>query len=208
MLVQMRAVEIAQAMLVGGEVRRHPVEDHADAVLVQLVDEVHEVLRRAVAAGRGEISGRLIAPRAVERMLHHRHEFDVREAHLLHIGAKPCGQSRGRSASGCSLPERAATTRGALRRWISAHSGYWQFCGSPSIPGRPTRNPGSIGPKPFPVISGIERPPGHPSPPCNRSTPTRCNTCTGRPPATPQGSPAKPPKRQTGRAARHAGSIH
>ena len=35
-LVQVRAVEVGQAVLVGREVRRHPVEDHADAVLVQV----------------------------------------------------------------------------------------------------------------------------------------------------------------------------
>ena len=46
----MRAVEHDRAVLVVGKVRRHPVEDHADAVLVQQVDEIHEVLRRAVAA--------------------------------------------------------------------------------------------------------------------------------------------------------------
>ena len=65
--------------------RRHPVEDHADAVLVQHVDEVHEVLRRAVARGRREVAGRLVAPRAVERVLGHRHQLDVREAPLAHV---------------------------------------------------------------------------------------------------------------------------
>ena len=48
-LVEVRAVEVGEAVLVGREVRRHPVEDHADAALVQVIDEVHEVLRRAVA---------------------------------------------------------------------------------------------------------------------------------------------------------------
>jgi hypothetical protein len=36
-------------VLVLGEVRRDPVEDHADAGLVQRVDQEHEVLRRAEA---------------------------------------------------------------------------------------------------------------------------------------------------------------
>ena len=44
-LVQVRAVEEAQPVRVPGEVRRHPVEHHADAVLVQHIDEMHEVLR-------------------------------------------------------------------------------------------------------------------------------------------------------------------
>ena len=41
-LVEVRAVEKGQAVLVGREVRRHPIENHADAVLVQVVDEVHQ----------------------------------------------------------------------------------------------------------------------------------------------------------------------
>jgi hypothetical protein len=67
-------------MLIGGEVRRHPVEDDADAMLVQIIDQVHQVLGRAVATGGGIVSCGLIAPGAIKRMLHERHEFDVREA--------------------------------------------------------------------------------------------------------------------------------
>ena len=91
MLVEVRAVEEAQAVRVPREVRRHPVEDHADARLVQHVDEVHEVLRRAVARARREVAGALVAPGAVERVLHDRHQLDVREAHALHV----VGQHRG-----------------------------------------------------------------------------------------------------------------
>jgi hypothetical protein len=47
-LVEVRAVEEHEPVLVGGEVRGHPVEDDADARLVQLVDEVHQVLGRPV----------------------------------------------------------------------------------------------------------------------------------------------------------------
>ena len=43
-------------------------------------DEVHEILRRAIACGRREICGRLISPRSIERVLRYRHEFYVREA--------------------------------------------------------------------------------------------------------------------------------
>ncbi len=63
-LVEVRAVEVGEAVLVGGEVRGHPVENDADAVLVQVVDQVHEVLRRAVAAGGREVAGGLVAPGA------------------------------------------------------------------------------------------------------------------------------------------------
>jgi hypothetical protein len=51
-LVERRAVEAAERVVVLGEVRRHPVEDHAHAVAVQRVDEEAEVVGRAVARRR------------------------------------------------------------------------------------------------------------------------------------------------------------
>src|SRR5207244_3222102 len=51
-LVEVRAVEVDDAMAVSRKMRRHPVEDHADAVRVQGVDKSHDVLLRAVARGR------------------------------------------------------------------------------------------------------------------------------------------------------------
>ena len=92
MLVQGRAVEVAQPVSVAGKVGRHPVDDHAHVGLVAIVDEVHEVFGRAVAAGRREVAGRLVAPRAVERVLADRHELQVRVAHLVHVVDELLGQ--------------------------------------------------------------------------------------------------------------------
>ena len=50
MLVEGGAVEAGEAVRVGREMRRHPVEDDADAGAMQRIDEAREVLRRAVAA--------------------------------------------------------------------------------------------------------------------------------------------------------------
>ena len=83
-LVEVGAVEVDQARLVHREVRRHPVEDHPDPVAVQLVDEVHQVLGDPVARGGGEVAGGLVAPRAEERVLHHRQQLDVGVALLEH----------------------------------------------------------------------------------------------------------------------------
>ena len=80
------AVEPRQAMLVLREVARDPVEDHADVGLMTGVHERLEILGRTEAAGRREEANHLIAPRAGERMLHHRQQLDVGEAHLLHVG--------------------------------------------------------------------------------------------------------------------------
>src|SRR5439155_19723730 len=62
-LEEVGAVEVLEAKLVGGKVGGDPVEDDPDSVLVQIVDEEHEVLRRSVAARRREVTGDLVAPR-------------------------------------------------------------------------------------------------------------------------------------------------
>ena len=64
----------------------HPVQNDPQPRPVAPVDEVHQVLRPAVPAGGGEIPRHLIAPRAVQRVLHHRHELNVGVAHVLRVG--------------------------------------------------------------------------------------------------------------------------
>ena len=53
--VEVRAVELGQAVRVLREMARHPVEDHADAALVAAVHEIAELVRVAEAAGRREV---------------------------------------------------------------------------------------------------------------------------------------------------------
>ncbi len=84
-LVEVRTVEQSQSVFVVGEVGGHPVEDHADAALVEAVDQEHEVLGSPVAAGGGEVAGGLVAPGAVERVLHDRQELDVGEAQRVDV---------------------------------------------------------------------------------------------------------------------------
>ena len=62
MLVQVCAIEVGEAVLIGGEVAGDPVEDDAYASLVERIDQEHEVLRGAMAAGGCEETGDLIAP--------------------------------------------------------------------------------------------------------------------------------------------------
>ena len=91
-LEEMGPVEVRQRELVGREMGGHPVQDDADPGAVELIDERHEALRIAVSTGRGEISGRLISPRPVERMLHQRQELHVGETAALHVGDQWLGQ--------------------------------------------------------------------------------------------------------------------
>ena len=55
-LKEMGAVKIAQGVLVFGKVCRHPIEDHTNAMLVEAVNEVHQVLRGAIATGRSKVA--------------------------------------------------------------------------------------------------------------------------------------------------------
>ena len=49
------------------------------------IDKVHELLRVAVARRCGVVAGRLVAPGAIEGMLHKRHDLDMRVAHVAHV---------------------------------------------------------------------------------------------------------------------------
>src|SRR5262249_22493257 len=75
--------------VVAREVRGHPVENHAETRLVTRVDEEPEVVRVAEARRRRVVAGHLIAPRALEWMLHHRHELDVREPEPPYVLREP-----------------------------------------------------------------------------------------------------------------------
>ena len=91
-LVEMGAVEAGEAVGIGGEVRRDPVQDDADPALVESVDHRHEVARGPVARGRREVAERLVAPAPVEGMLHDRQELDVGEAVCAHVVGEGIGE--------------------------------------------------------------------------------------------------------------------
>ena len=90
-LVTAGPVKVGKTVGVLGEVGRHPVQDHADLVLVHIVHKVFEILRRAIAGSRCIVTRHLIAPAAVERMLRDPHEFNVGVAHLFYIGCQTFG---------------------------------------------------------------------------------------------------------------------
>ncbi len=77
-----RAVEARQRPGITREMRRHPVHDHADARVVQRIDQKLKILRRAVPAGRRVETRDLVAPGRIEGVLGHRQELDVREAEV------------------------------------------------------------------------------------------------------------------------------
>src|SRR5438552_791823 len=85
MLEQRRAVEVTEAVLVGGEVRGDPIEIDADALAMQRIDHPHQLLGIAIARGRAEVASGLVAPRSEEWMLGQWHQLDVREAEPLDV---------------------------------------------------------------------------------------------------------------------------
>ena len=59
--------------------------------LVEPVDEALEPVGVAEARVGGEVGGDVVAPRAAERVLHHRHELDVGEAEVGDVGHERVG---------------------------------------------------------------------------------------------------------------------
>ena len=90
--VETGAVKARQRMRVCGEVPRYPIQQDTYARRMEAPDQCGKVRRRPMARRWRVKPGRLISPGAVERMLHHRHEFDVSKSHFDHVGQQPVGQ--------------------------------------------------------------------------------------------------------------------
>src|SRR5438874_3331611 len=90
-LVEGRAVEARQRVRVLGKVRRHPVQDHADAALMQLVDHGLELIGVAVPGGGREVPGDPITPGAAGGVFRQGKELDVGETHPLDVVAELAG---------------------------------------------------------------------------------------------------------------------
>ena len=79
------SVKIHKSMCILREMRRYPVKNDTNLLLMALIDQVSKILRRSVTGGRCIITGYLIAPRSIERILRDSHQFNVCVSHLLDI---------------------------------------------------------------------------------------------------------------------------
>ena len=79
------AVKHIQPVTVLGEVGGHPVQNNADAGLVQLIHQGHKILGGAVAAGRGKVAGDLIAPAAVKGVFGNGQQLHMGVAHIFYV---------------------------------------------------------------------------------------------------------------------------
>ena len=98
---------VSQGIGITAEVTRHPVHDDPDAGLVGLVNEVLELFQGPIAATNRIVTGNLITPRSIQRMIHEWHHFDVGVAHFLNIRNQAVCQFR----KGIGATVRVATPR-------------------------------------------------------------------------------------------------
>ena len=81
-LVARRAVESYKTFHILREVSRNPVKDNGYAVLVKDIDHELEVSRCSESGCNGIVTGYLIAPGIIQRVLQDRHELDMCIVHL------------------------------------------------------------------------------------------------------------------------------
>ena len=91
-LIDAGAVKCGHAICIPGKMGRYPVQYNADSLTMHIIHKIHEILRSAIAAGRGVISGDLIAPGFIQGMLHHRHKLHMGISHVLYVFRQPCRQ--------------------------------------------------------------------------------------------------------------------
>ena len=85
MFVECRSIELCEPVTVLWKVSGNPINDHAEIVLVAIVNEVHKVFGRAVTTGTGEVANRLITPASSERMLRNGHQLDMGKIQFLAV---------------------------------------------------------------------------------------------------------------------------
>ena len=87
-LIEGRPVKAGQPVGILREMSRYPVKIHADPFPVQVIHQIHKVFRIAISGGRCKIPGYLVAPGAIEGILHNPQKFHMGISHLLCIISK------------------------------------------------------------------------------------------------------------------------
>ena len=90
--IQVRAIELRQATGVVRKVRRHPIQQHADAAGMAGLHEALQAFGLAKARTRCVQAQRLVAPGAIERMLADGQQLDVGETQLGDVIRQTIGQ--------------------------------------------------------------------------------------------------------------------
>ena len=134
--IKMGAIEKTQTVLIVGKVRGDPVENDTDPMLMENIDEVHKVLRRAVISRGREVAGNLITPGAEKGMVH--------DGQQLHVRIPQANQMLGQLRRQLPIGKRAIVLfglppPGADMHFINADGliQAWLVGGASSIVGRP-----------------------------------------------------------------------
>src|SRR5260370_12916743 len=83
------SVELSQSEGILGEMARNPVQNDSDAFLVAAIDEMTKLVRIPKTARWRIITGDLVTPGTVKRMLGDGQEFDLGVAHFFDIPDQP-----------------------------------------------------------------------------------------------------------------------
>ena len=76
--------------------RGNPIQDDADPLLMKIIDQIHEIGRRAEPAGRSKVTDDFVSPRTIEGMLHDGEKLDMRKTRVMDV----IGQKRRHLAVG------------------------------------------------------------------------------------------------------------
>ena len=88
MLVETGPVKGRETMRITREMGRNPVEDDADPLFMHIVHKRLKIVRSPETTRRRIVTGHLIAPGLIERVLHHREKLHMGVAHLLDVSSK------------------------------------------------------------------------------------------------------------------------
>jgi len=86
--IQMAAIKVRKSMLVVGEMGWHPIQYHTYALTVEIINQIHQVLRAAIPAGGRKIIADLITPRTIKGVLRDRQKLDMRKTKAVHMVGK------------------------------------------------------------------------------------------------------------------------
>ena len=79
------SIKPSKSMGIGCKVSRNPIQNYTDVMLMQLIDKIHEIIRRSVTGGRCIVSGHLITPGSIKRMLSNSHQFNMSIFHFCQV---------------------------------------------------------------------------------------------------------------------------
>ena len=80
--IEVGSVKEAQSVSVFREMRRNPIQDDPNTGLVQTINEQFKPIRVTKTRSGRKITRQLVPPRRIIGVFHHRHKFDMGEAHI------------------------------------------------------------------------------------------------------------------------------